>query len=129
MAKDHGRYVHLFLLVHDHRYTVPIVPHRDRVCFLIDFHLDRAHLRIALLVVSRVHQNLVEDLVQTRHVRDLALYHLVGLLVVHPHRFLHHLDRTDVCVRTEQNVLQLGLFLVNLFDRFTANFRARCNRC
>lgn len=31
VAKDHGRYIHVFLLVYHYRNTLSIIPHRDGI--------------------------------------------------------------------------------------------------
>jgi len=90
----------------------------------VNVHAQARHGGVALLVVGRVHQNLVEDLEQAGHVADGALLQLgrraraVGGASrdVHPHRSLLLLHAADVRIRAQQHVLQLALLLVRLLD-------------
>jgi hypothetical protein len=43
------------------------------------------HLLVALLVVRRIDQDLIKDLVQTGHKSDALLHHSLGDLVEHKH--------------------------------------------
>ena len=69
--------------------------------------LDGVHLGVALLVVGRVDEDLVKDLVEAGHEGDLAVHDLARLGVEHPHFFRGRHDRSDVGVRPEEgeNVL------------------------
>lgn len=60
------------------------------------------HGRIALLVVGRVHQNLVEDLEQTRHVANGALNHAAAF--PHPHLLLVEFDRLQHMHTQSENI-------------------------
>ena len=64
MTKDHGGHVHILVLVHDDGDPFAVVHHADHVVIRFYFDLYCVHLRVALLVVSRVHQNFVENLVK-----------------------------------------------------------------
>ena len=154
--------------------------HRERARLAVDRDLDRRHRRVALLVVGRVHDDLVEDLVQTGHLRArrAAITHaaeracgaraaraqrgtrartkLMVLFTILPRsasrthigcvtcsivptaratrrpqrratvgarRAIGAGART-VCVRAQQDVLELRLLLVDLLDRL-ATFRLR----
>ena len=55
------RDVHVVLLVHLDRDAAPVVPHADLARGLVDFHLDQLHRVVAVLVVGRVDEDLVED--------------------------------------------------------------------
>lgn len=70
MRKDELGDVHAVLRVLDDRDAVPVVPHRDRALGRIDCDLDSRHRRVALLVVGRVHDDLIEDLVKARGLGD-----------------------------------------------------------
>lgn len=80
------------------RNAVTVVDNRDGVGRAIHRHLDRRHFGAALLVVDRIHENLVEYLDQPgilpmrkqngRNVVHLLVLHRFGRLVVHPHRLL-----------------------------------------
>jgi len=83
-----------------------------------------------MLVVSRVHKNLIKDLVETRVVGDGAVhlegeevglgkkktrpdghgkeeYHFILKTIPHPHLFSSLLDGANVGVWTQKNVLEL----------------------
>lgn len=90
-------------------------PARVRARHLVDLDLDGVHRRVADLVVGRVDQDFVEDLVQPRRVRDALVHH--ALAVVDP-QWLHLLlGGADVCVGAQQDVLQLRHLLIDVFDR------------
>ena len=118
MTKDHLGNIHAFLLMDLDGDSITTVTDADQIPLDIDHHFDGIHLRISLLVVSRVHQNLVEDLVQARDVGDGAIDHL--LVLVHPESLRVLLDGSDVGIGTEQDVLELRFLLVHLLDRLPA---------
>ena len=64
--------------------------------------LDGVHLGVALLVVGRVDEDLVKDLVEAGHEGDLAVHDLARLGVEHPHFFGGRHDRSDVGVGPEE---------------------------
>jgi hypothetical protein len=87
--------------------TLAVVLDRDLASLAVDSDADLAHVFIVLLVVCGVDQNLVEDLVQTRNVGDVAELHALGRRVVHPHLVCCSLDGTNICVWTFHDVLQM----------------------
>ena len=93
-------------------HTFSVIVDGDNSGVLFYFNLDAVHGRISLLVVCSVDQNLVEDLVEAGGEGDLLERH-PALLLVNPHGLLRGLHRADVGVRPEQDVLQLGLLLVD----------------
>lgn len=100
------RHVHLLLLVNLHRHSISIVLHADPVLLDVDYDLQRVHLRVPLLVIRRIDQDLVENLVQTRDEGDRPVDHAaVGL--VDPERLRVLLYGADVGVRPEEDVLEL----------------------
>lgn len=116
MTKDHRWNVHLLLLVHGHRNALAVVPHGHHIALRIDVDLNGVHALVSLLVICRIHKNLVEYLVEAGHERDLLLHHAVLGVVIHPHQLLGELHGSDVRVGSQQDVLQLRLLLVHLFD-------------
>ena len=58
------------------RNAATVVVDGDRVGGAVDGHLEEVHRGVAHFVVGRVHENLVKDLVQTRHELDRAVDHL-----------------------------------------------------
>lgn len=87
-------------------------PHR------VDGDLDRVHGGVTDFVVRSIHQDLIKDLVEPRDERNRLELHLDT--IVHPEWLLLLLCAADVCVWTQQDVLQLGLFLVNVLDRLAS---------
>lgn len=67
-TKDELRYVDLVLLVHDDRDALAIVHDRHAARRLVNLDSDLGHGGVALFVVGGVDQDLVKNLVQTRHV-------------------------------------------------------------
>mmetsp|Transcript_6709 Transcript_6709/g.16657 ORF Transcript_6709/g.16657 Transcript_6709/m.16657 type:complete len:257 (+) Transcript_6709:2471-3241(+) len=115
VAEDELGDVHPLLLVHLHRDAVAVVVDADDARLGVDVDPERAHGRVAHLVIVGVDQDLVEDFVQAGHERHLALHQLVQLLVVHPRQGLSLLARSHVRVWAQEDVLQLRFLLVDLF--------------
>lgn len=84
--------------------------------YLINIDPQGVHCGVPNLVVSRIHENLVEDLVQSGGEGDIFQHH--ALAVVDPQRLLLLLSASDVSIGTEQDVLQLGKLLVSLLNGF-----------
>ncbi|KAI6686132.1 hypothetical protein NL676_032045 [Syzygium grande] len=68
--------------------------------------------RLPLLVVGSIDEDLVEDLVEAEDIGDRTVDHLVAL--IDPQRLGVLLDRADVGVEAEEDVLELALLLVGL---------------
>ena len=124
-TKDELGHVDPVLLVDDHRDTLAVVVHRDATRVAVNVDLELIHRRVALLVVSRVDEDLVEDLVQARNVRHLLLLHPPLLGVHAPHLVRVHLNRPHIGVGALKNVLVLGELLVRLLHRLLALDRLR----
>jgi hypothetical protein len=69
VTKNEFRHIHIVLLVHDDRYSVSIVPHRDLVCISADFNLEATMTRI-------------DTTVKTRRARSVHFYAYVSTLIV-----------------------------------------------
>ena len=65
---------------------------------------------------SQISQSLTEYLVQPGNILDLPIHDLLLFLVEHPQVLLVHLDTADVGVRSDENVLELCLLLVDLLN-------------
>ena len=63
MAEYHFRDVDSFRLVDLYRDAAAIIPYADKVVRLVDVHLDAIHGLVFLVVVCRVHENLIKDFV------------------------------------------------------------------
>jgi len=98
-----------------HRDTLAIIPNLDHIALWVDGDLDHVLSLVILVVVCRVYQNLIEDLVETWHIRDSLEDNFLSLLIVDPQLLLEHLDTANVSVRSEQNMLKLGLLLIDVF--------------
>jgi len=59
---------------------------------------------------------LTENLIQARHVADLLVDNLLVVLIEDPEVLLVHLNTANVGVRSDQNVLELCLFLIDFLD-------------
>ena len=105
LTEDERGNVHFVFRVNGYRDAVAVVIHGDGVRRTIHRHLDCRHLRAALLVVDRVHQDLVEDLDQPRvlaitrnsqfYIVHFSILHSLRRFVVHPHGLGACCDRTD----------------------------------
>lgn len=106
--------------------TFTIIEYRNLVLFSINRHLECVHGRVvdlhimlksALgsqladcrthLVVSGIDENLIEDLEETRNIGYLLQGHSLGCFVVDPHLGLQVLDRSDIGIRSFQDMFQL----------------------
>ena len=105
MPEDHGWHVHLLVLVHLDGNPLAVVVDLDLVLLGVDVNLDSVHLGVALLVVGRIDQYLVEDLVEAGNEGDLAVDDLARLGVVDPHLLRGRHDRADVGVGPKSNNL------------------------
>ena len=65
--------------------------------------------------IELIYLILTEDLVETWHIRDSLEDNFLSLLIVDPQLLLEHLDTANVSVRSEQNMLKLGLLLIDVF--------------
>ena len=63
-----------------------------------------------------MHSSLTEYLVQPGDILDLSVHDLLLFLVEHPQVLLVHLDTADVGVRSDEDVLELCLLLIDLLD-------------
>ncbi len=79
-------------------------------------YLYTIHGRVSLFVISSIHKNFVEDLVQTWNKGDISVNHVV--ILVHPQSLCMFLNASHIGVWPQQNVLQLRLLLVSLLDGF-----------
>lgn len=94
------------------RHPRPGLPARTHLVYV---HAHGVHGGVPDLVVRRVDEDLIKDLVQARRVCHRA--EREALPVVHPKRLLLLLGAADVGVGAQQDVLQLRLLLVDVLDR------------
>mmetsp|Transcript_96624 Transcript_96624/g.268611 ORF Transcript_96624/g.268611 Transcript_96624/m.268611 type:complete len:315 (-) Transcript_96624:137-1081(-) len=116
VAEDKLGYVDLVRLVDLDRQPLAVVPDLDALLLHVDLHLDRVHALVALQVVCSVHKDLIKDLVQSRNVADVSGLHLLLFLVPNPQPIILLFHGADVCVRSQKDVLHLGLLLVYLLN-------------
>jgi hypothetical protein len=90
------------------RDTLSVVLDRDFARLSVYCDPNFAHVLIVLLVVCGVDQDLVENLVETGHVRYVAELHAFVRGIVDPHLVCLSLDRANVCVGTLHDVFQMG---------------------
>mmetsp|Transcript_3117 Transcript_3117/g.7421 ORF Transcript_3117/g.7421 Transcript_3117/m.7421 type:complete len:356 (-) Transcript_3117:9-1076(-) len=117
VAKNQLGHVDIVLFVDLHRDTRSVVPHPHASSLLININLDSVHALVPLVVVRRVHQDLVKNLEQRRHPVDLPLLHLTLLAAPHPQCVGGGLHRPDVGIGTKEDVLNLVQLLVGLLHR------------
>lgn len=81
---------------------------------LVHGHFDVFHIRIILLVIGSIDQDLVEDLVKSRYVANLTSLHLFCLRVIDPHLLLGTLHGSNVGIWTMYDMLELSHHLIVL---------------
>ena len=114
LAHDHLRHPQVLGRVPPHRDAAAVVAHRY-AAGLVDLDIDRSRaLWVALAVVERVDQDLIEDLVQPRVELHAAPHHALRLVVVQPHALRHHHRRPDVHTGAGQHMLMRCQPLVDL---------------
>jgi len=73
-----------------------------------------------LFVVGCVYNDFVKNLVKPRNKSDGFIYDAPSGSIKNPTRLGLRLNRADVSIRPEENVLQLGLLLVSLLDALSS---------
>lgn len=68
------------------------------------------------LVICCVDKNFIYNLIEPRNNVDRAVHKLCRVRIENPKRLLVHLCCADVGVRTQENMLERSLALVNLLD-------------
>jgi hypothetical protein len=74
------------------------------------------HGRVLLFVISNIHNNFIEDLVQTWKKGDISINHVV--ILVHPQSLCMFLNASHIGVWPQQNVFEFCLLLVSLLNGF-----------
>lgn len=131
VTEDQGRDVALLGFVHHNRDSFSVVPHGNFVLFRSDFHLSSEDrpvkfcgqiqsetgqmqsctnfhavlALIALFVVGGVHEDLIEDFVESWYKSDLAKSHALFRAIVDPQFLGLWFDRPNIRVRSQENVL------------------------
>ena len=110
MAKDELGRIHPRLGVNGDINAAAVVPHGKAAARRVQRHFDALERRAPHLMVARIDQNLVKNLVQARNVRDGP----VGQTLArhHPHWLGHLFDAPNVRVGQVLDVLQMRLFLI-----------------
>jgi hypothetical protein len=67
MTKYELGHIYLIFIMNLDRDAFAIVPDGNEVFLLIDLHLDSVHGIVPLVVISCVHNDLIKDLIKTRH--------------------------------------------------------------
>jgi hypothetical protein len=114
VSEDELGHVDLLLLVDLDGDALAIVVDAHPSLLGVHLHLQQVHPLVALVVVRSVDQDLIEDLVEGRHVSDLLEGELA--LAEDPASGAFELNAAHVGVRTEQDVLEGSLLLVGLLD-------------
>mmetsp|Transcript_50874 Transcript_50874/g.162822 ORF Transcript_50874/g.162822 Transcript_50874/m.162822 type:complete len:336 (+) Transcript_50874:2293-3300(+) len=115
VTKHHLWDVHLvFLMDHDGK-ALAIVPNRNGAFLRVNVHLEGVHaLRVPHEVICSVDEDFIHDLVECRNVGNLAVDHTALHPVKHPEVLRLRLCAAYIGVRPEEDVLELGLLLVDL---------------
>ena len=92
--------------------ALSVVPNRNLVLLRDDLNGDFALLPIPLIIIRGIHENFVEDLVEPGHVAHRALNEFLTAACENPEAVLLEFDASDVGVRAEKDVLELGLLLI-----------------
>ena len=82
---------------------------------LINLHANGVLRGVPDFVVGRIHQDFVENLVETWHEGNVLQHH--ALTIVDPQLLLLLLGTANVGVWAQEDVLQLRLLLVDVLDR------------
>lgn len=89
----------------------------------INLDFQGVHGVVPDLVVRCIHQDLIKDLVQPWYKGDALLHH--ALAIMHPENLGLLLSAADVCVWAQQDVLQLGLLLIDVLDGLASSCSCR----
>ena len=120
MPKNQLGHINPFLLMDLDGDSVTVIVDADAVVLDVNVDLDGVHGGVALLVVGGVDEDFVKNLVEAGDIGDGAADHAF-IIVVDPEGLGVLLDGADVGVGAEEDVLELGLLLVRLFDRLLAS--------
>jgi hypothetical protein len=84
--------------------TTAIVVDTDLSGLSVNGNFDFVHVGVIVFVVRGIHDNFVEDFVQTRDVGDFTELHRLGRRVVHPHLRRGSLDGSNIRIGTFDDV-------------------------
>jgi len=107
-----------------------IVPDGDFVLIWQYFNFDLSHGLVSLEIVRSINKNLIlksnhlflkfnvltKYFVEAGDVVDFPKLQLLRFRIKNPQTLILNFDAADVGVGTEEDVLELGLFLVNFFN-------------
>ena len=123
MAKDELGDIYFLFLVDLDRDAFAIVEDGDEALGGVDVDLDHVHPAVPLVVVSGVDKHLVEYFVEGGHVVDLLVGKFDVVLPEDPLARFLHLGAADVGVGADEDVLELGFLLIDLFDGFFPHYK------
>lgn len=115
MPKNKLRHVDFVLSVNYNWDSLPVVHYCNVPFLLVDLHSKLVHFLVSLVIITRIHQHFIKNLVKTRRVTYLfeAKSHLI--LRQNPFTLFCRLYCPNVRVRSQKDVLQWGFLLINLF--------------
>mmetsp|Transcript_74386 Transcript_74386/g.188078 ORF Transcript_74386/g.188078 Transcript_74386/m.188078 type:complete len:312 (+) Transcript_74386:2044-2979(+) len=117
VTKDQLWHIALVLLVDDHGNAFPIVHDGNATSVLVDGDVNQVHTcGVSHRVVGSVDQDLVKDLVEGGNVVDFPVHDLACSFIEHEHVLVLVLRGADIRIRSEEDVLELRLLLVDLLD-------------
>ncbi len=116
MTKDEFWDEYFMLFMDNNWDSFPVVHHSDVTFFLVYFHIELVHFLIALVVVCSVDENFVKDFVESGCVCDFLTCESGMSFRKDPLLLLTGLNCANIGVRTEKDVFEGGLFLVDFLD-------------
>lgn len=88
--------------------TSSVVPDTDFSRFPVYRDADLIHVLVVVLVIGSIHDDLIEDLIETGHVGYLAVFHGFRARIEHPHVAHRALNRPNIGIRALGDMFQLG---------------------
>ncbi len=116
MSENQCGHVALVLLVNLDRNALSIIHHRDGIAIGVHHHFHPIHGGITLLVIGSIDNDFIKNLVESRSVRDVTTLNALRLGVENKHWLGDLLRAPNVRIGTKEDVFELSLLLVGLFD-------------
>lgn len=88
--------------------SAPIVVNTDLSLHSINNNLNAIHILVTLLIVGGVDKNFIKDLVKTGNKANISHLHRIGFGIIYPHLLFAAFYRSNIGIRTLNNVFKLG---------------------
>jgi hypothetical protein len=115
MSKDQLWNIYSFPFVDLNRDPFSIVFDTNQAFFLVDHNFQSIHVFVALEIISSIDHDLIEDLIECWAILDLLMDKCFFIIRKNVSCLLSHFYTSNICIWTEQNVLNLCFLLVDLF--------------